>query len=640
MGNDNMQESTTLQRVRSAKRMPEATSSLRHGSWSTSVAWIVLLASLLISFLVWYLARGVTMERAHERFLFRVQTIEAALRERLRAYEFLLRGSTALIAASEGVTRDEWRTYVTKLQVDLYYQGIQGIGFSKHILPSEKEAHVRQVREEGFPNYEIQPDGERPEYTSIVFLEPFNWRNQRAFGYDMFSEPTRKEAMMRARDTGSAAISGKVTLVQETDKDVQAGFLMYLPVYRQGAPQETPEQRGEALMGYVYSPFRMDDFMRGILYEKRGYVELQIFDGDAPLREASIYPSGNMEPLLSQFDRPHLAVHQSILEYAGRRWLLVFESSPHFEETIDTNSVNAVLFLGIIISLLLFAGVLSLIRSRNQALTLADMSFDLERANNGLREEIVERKRAEEALQKAHSELQDHAGRLEEANRDLEGFAYTISHDLRAPLRAINGFARMLADDYGHSLEEEARRRLGVIESSAAKMGLLIDDLLAFSRAGRYAMNVTRIDMNKLVADVVATLETSDACVEDDIQVSSLLPAQGDPTLIRQVLMNLLENAVKFSRKVPDPRIEVGSLIREDERIYYVKDNGVGFDMKYYDKLFEVFQRLVTEKEFKGTGVGLAIVRRLVSRHGGRVWAESKVNEGASFYFTLPGEGD
>jgi len=406
MGKDNTQESSASLPGRSATRTSEGTSPLRPGSWGKWMAWIVLLASLLTTFFVWYLARGVTMERAHDHFDFRVQEIESALRERLRAYEFLLRGGAGLIAASGEVTRAEWRTYATKLQVDQYYQGIQGLGFSKRILPSEKKAHIRQIRNEGFPNYDIHPDGERPEYTSIIFLEPFNWRNQRAFGYDMFSEPTRKEAMVKARDTGLAAVSGKVTLVQETDMDIQAGFLMYLPVYRNGEPQETLEQRREALTGYVYSPFRMNDFMRGILTEKRGYVELLIFDGDEPLKEALLYHGGDVEALLSQPERPRLFTRQSILECAGRGWLLVFESSPHFEETIDTGPVNTILLLGIIISLLLFAVVLSLTRSRNQALSLANMSLDLQRANIGLREEIVEHERAEEALAEERTRLQ------------------------------------------------------------------------------------------------------------------------------------------------------------------------------------------------------------------------------------------
>jgi len=248
----------------------------------------------------------------------------------------------------------------------------------------------------------------------------------------------------------------------------------------------------------------------------------------------------------------------------------------------------------------------------------------------------LQRTMAEEALKKAHAQLQEHARRLEETNKELEGFAYTISHDLRTPLRAINGFARMVAEDYGPSLEEEAKRRLAVIEANAVKMGMLIDGLLAFSRVSRTEVNICSLDMNRLVADVAEKVKTLNGDTKFEMHISPLPAAQGDPVLIRQVLANLLGNAVKFSRNNPAPRIEVGSFQKDGEQVYWVKDQGAGFDMKYSDKLFRVFERLVSEKEFEGTGVGLAIAQRIIQRHGGRIWAEGKIREGSTFYFTLP----
>ena len=416
MKKENIQGSTGSASGFSATQTSEGgTSPLRSvflGKW---MAWIVLLVSLAVTFFAWHVARGVVLERTNDRFVFRAQAIEAALRERLHASAFLLQSGAGLFAGSKEVTRAKWRTYITALQIDKYYPGVQGVGFSERILPSEKKAHIRQIREEGFPNYDIHPDGERPEYTSIIFLEPFDWRNQRAFGYDMFSEPMRKKAMVMARDTGSAALSGKITLLQETEKDVQAGFLMYLPVYRKGEEPETPEQRVEALTGYVYSPFRMNDFMQGLLIEKREHVELQIFDGDEPLKEALLYPSENIESRLSHSGHVHFFTYQSILEYAGRRWLLVFNSSPHFEETIDTGQVNSIMLLGIIISLLLFSVVLSLTKSHDQALSLANMTLDLKKANLGLSRELVERKHAEEKLQLYSAELKKKNKELQDA---------------------------------------------------------------------------------------------------------------------------------------------------------------------------------------------------------------------------------
>ncbi len=429
------------------------------GRWG---AWIVLLASLLITFNAWYSAKGEATKRAQARFDFRVKTIKAGIYERLQAYEFLLRGGSGLFAASDEVTREDWRTYVTKLQVNQYYPGIQGVGFSKRILPSEKAAHLRQIHGEGFPKYTINPDGERPEYTSIIFLEPFDWRNQRAFGYDMFSEPTRKEAMIRARDTGIAALSGKVTLVQETDEDIQAGFLIYLAIYRKGEPLETPEQRRKALMGYVYSPFRMNDFMKGILVEKKGYVKLQIFDGDKPLKETLLYRSDTAEEYHNYPEGRHFATNQSILEYAGRRWLLSFASSKYFEEGIETGLTNFSLLLGITISLLLFGMVLSLTKSSSQAIALANTTLDLEKANIGLRKEIMERERAEEQRDKLIADLQKTLSEV----KTLQGFLPICSNckkirDDKGYWNQIESYIRDRSEaEFSHGICPECAKKL------------------------------------------------------------------------------------------------------------------------------------------------------------------------------------
>jgi signal transduction histidine kinase/HAMP domain-containing protein len=250
--------------------------------------------------------------------------------------------------------------------------------------------------------------------------------------------------------------------------------------------------------------------------------------------------------------------------------------------------------------------------------------------------DITERKRAEEALKKTHTELQEHADRLEAANKELESFTYSVSHDLRSPLRAIAGFTRMILNEKGATFDPETRRKFGIVQDNAHKMGRLVDDLLRLSRLGRIELNWSKVDMKGLVREVLQEIRTTEPEREFTAEIRDLPRAHGDPTMIRQLLANLLSNAVKFTRGKQDARIEVGSFEESGEQVCYVKDNGVGFDMKYYNKLFGVFQRLVSEREFEGTGVGLAIVQRIVQRHGGRVWAEGKIHEGATFYFTLP----
>ena len=224
---------------------------------------------------------------------------------------------------------------------------------------------------------------------------------------------------------------------------------------------------------------------------------------------------------------------------------------------------------------------------------------------------------------------------LKAVNKELVGFSYSVSHDLRAPLRAVGGYAKILQDDYGHNLDLEGIDLLHRIMNNSKKMGALIDDLLTFSRLGRKEVSKAVINMTNL-ANLVVKEEVEVDAKKKEIVIHELSPAFGDQGLIKQVWINLISNAVKYSRNKSKPHIELGSYTKDNMTVYYVKDNGAGFDMQYYHKLFGVFQRLHSEKEFEGTGIGLAIVQKIINRHKGTVWAESKVEEGSCFYFTLP----
>jgi signal transduction histidine kinase len=245
-----------------------------------------------------------------------------------------------------------------------------------------------------------------------------------------------------------------------------------------------------------------------------------------------------------------------------------------------------------------------------------------------------------DVIQRLNADLErrvaERTAQIETSSKELEDFTYTVSHDLRTPLRAIGGFSRILEEDYGDKLDDEARRLIGVVCENARKMGQLIDDLLTFSRLGRKPVAATSINMEALARSALTEIGAPAAAGRARIEIHLLPEAWGDPALIKQVWTNLLSNAIKFSGKREQPVIELSGRADGAESVYCVKDNGAGFDMQYYEKLFGVFQRLHSEAEFFGVGVGLAIVRRIVSRHGGRVWAEGKVDEGAAFYFSLP----
>jgi PAS domain S-box-containing protein len=270
----------------------------------------------------------------------------------------------------------------------------------------------------------------------------------------------------------------------------------------------------------------------------------------------------------------------------------------------------------------------------------APLTFGGKAASQVIAHDVTERKRAEERIQNLNQELErrvvERTSALESANKELEAFSYSVSHDLRAPLRHIEGFVEMFVSSKAAPLDAESRHYLETIAESARKMGRLIDDLLTFSRTARAELRKTRFSIAELVRAAILDLgpETQNRRVE--WVVGELPQVEADPSLLRQVMVNLLSNALKYTRPRAVARIEIGSSQTESDIIVYVRDNGAGFDMKYAHKLFGVFQRLHRAADFEGTGVGLANVRRIIHRHGGRTWAEGEPDHGATFYFSLP----
>lgn len=345
--------------------------------WRNSVAWLVLAFALLVQLALLHHLEQKERRAAIKQFDLLVQTTTEAIRKRMIDHEQILLGAAGLFEVSGEVSRTQWREYNGLLQLAERYPGIQGVGFAKAVLPSELQAHIQSVRAEGFPDYQVFPTGNRALYTPIVYLEPFNERNRAAFGYDMFAEPVRHQAMSTAAETGTPRITSKVTLRQEIHDEVQAGVLMYVPLYRAGVPLQTSEQRVQALDGFVYSPYRLDDLMHGIVGANANLI-MHIYAGEDERPDQLLFAS--------RADEPETAPKYSQtaqLKLYGQTWTLRLESLPAFDAFFHSNK-GLIAGLGVGLSILLFLLTLSLSIRRGRAEALAQQ----------MTEHILENKRA------------------------------------------------------------------------------------------------------------------------------------------------------------------------------------------------------------------------------------------------------
>ncbi len=339
---------------------------------------MVFALSILATLVGWYFVTQTQQRNAESEFRLVAERTTLAIRRRLDSYEQVLRGGGALYAASASVSRAQWKTYVEHVEPGTAYPGIQGVGYAAVITPQMKARHIKSVRQQGLPAYDIHPPGERELYTPIVYLEPFSGANMRASGFDMFAEPIRRSAMERARDEGATAVSGKVRLVQDTAEAASAGFLMFLPVYRDGRLPATISERRVALEGYVYAPFRMSDLMAGVIDKTMDDIDLKIFDGPAATAETQLF-----DRQLASADAPgsRQVSLSSALEFNGRLWTLHFESLPNFLAKRDDQRSTILWVGGGLISLLMFGLALVQASTRDRALALAEQMLASSREN-------------------------------------------------------------------------------------------------------------------------------------------------------------------------------------------------------------------------------------------------------------------
>lgn len=349
---------------------PIADSPLQRRHWPTMLVTLVTLVTLIGLFFALQVLEQRREQNLRDSFAHESNRITTKINERVSAFAQILRAGSGLFAASERVDRAEWAAFVEKLDLDQAYRGIQGVGFSLYIPKQKLAAHLSAMRKQGFPDYVIKPEEGREEYTSIIYLEPFAGRNLRAFGYDMYSEATRNVAMEKARDVGDVIFSGKVTLLQETRADVQAGLLAYFPVYRNASLTQTVDQRRTALVGWVYSPYRMNDLMAPILAKELNAIRVQIFDGEEESAAHLLYDSGQGNAPDAVADEYGFAVTQK-LEMFGRFWTLRYTAMPGFANTQRFSSQWADLAMLMLIGTLVLGLSGSLISARRRGEAIA-----------------------------------------------------------------------------------------------------------------------------------------------------------------------------------------------------------------------------------------------------------------------------
>jgi PAS domain S-box-containing protein len=699
------------------------------------IAAVVLAITSALAIWSWYFSVFYVNEVGRTRFEAETERFAAAIEQRVRDHEQLLFGVKGLFAATTEVKRPQWRAYV-QTQPVRRYSGIEGIGFAPRVPDAEKTAHLRKIRAEGSAEYDLKPTGTRAEYYPVVYIEPSEGPNVRALGYDMYSDPTRRAAMDRARDTGLPTASASVTLVQDAgEKQQRAGFLMYVPIYRGARTPATPLERRAALVGFTQAVYHVHDLVHEVLGKGTFDVGLRVYDG-ADIASAPLVYDSESGAALSQARYASRFGGIRTVEIGRRTWVLDFRSRESFDRTVPFYEPVLVLLGGLAVSFLLFGITWSLATTRARAVAIAgEMTAKLRESQqqfqavadtandaivttddggnityinkaaekifgytvaeavgrsltllmpanfhdahnhelkrfletvagttvelvgkrkNGsefplelslsswsagerlfftaILRDVTERKRADETIRQKSEELA-------RSNAELEQFAYIASHDLQEPLRTVTSYVQLLVRRYGDKLGQDAKEFIDFAVDGVTRMQRLIQDLLAYSRVSGRAGEIASVDGNACLRNALANLETTIGEHRARVTHDTLPTVLADAGQLTQLFQNLIGNAIKFRRPDAPPEIHISAQPGANDCNFAVRDNGIGIEAQYRERIFVIFQRLHTREAYPGTGIGLAICKKIVERHGGRIWIESEPNKGTTFYFTLLRKG-
>ena len=524
----------------------------------------------------------VIINHTEERLESQMEDVKNRMERRMQAYEQVLYGGKGLFEASEVVTRDEWKTFIDIQMIGERFPGIQGVGVSKLIVGKDNlEIHIDQVRKEGFPEYTVIPEGDREEYHPIVYLEPFNERNKRAFGYDLYSEPVRHYTIDLARDTGITAITGKIRLVQETDDNVQAGFLMYIPIYAKEKPTQTIEQRRAAFEGFVYAPFRMDNFMTHVLSITDLDITLVICDTDTDPQ--NIMYDHNKVMNINESEINHSLSKSITIDVNQRQWILKGTALKTINTDIEQITPPAILVIGLILSGMLFF----IFRTYGKVIVIS-----------------------EQAVQK-------------EKMASIGELSARLAHDIRNPLSSIISWTELIQLNLKDNPNEKIANYTKSILKSTDGIKFQLNTVIDFVKSR--PTNISKNSIMLLIFDAIKTTPIPDTVKINTPTID--LDIECDKSQMIVVFSNLITNSIQAMNGNGNITINIDT--KGNNAIIEVIDSGPGIPKENTSKIFEP---LFTTKSM-GTGLGLVSCKNIIEYHHGKILVK---NDPTTFTIEMP----
>ncbi len=589
---------------------------------SAKLPFIILAVSILVTIGATYNFYQTAENKDTTRFNNEVEQIQSTIENKINLYIALLKGGRGFIESTDKLDHKTFADYVNSLGLDTNYVGVEGIGYSKVFLPNERQKLIEKMKSEGFLDFKLSPETERDSYQAILYIEPSTERNRKVIGSDMSTEKNRREALFRARDSGQAAASAKVTLLQENEQSKQAGFLIYLPIYKRGSSPSSIEERRENLLGYIYSPFRAEDFLDEIQKSNLNRdIAVKIYDGENSSENLLAQTNQqNFQNFTDQINKEYTS--EENLNIAGRNWKIEYKSLPEFNGQSNVGWTPVIFLGGMIFSFLVFGITYWEASARNKMQATAAELYELESQKQTLLE------KEQKARQSA-----------ERANKAKDEFIAVVSHELRTPLNAIAGWAKILKTD---SLSNNTKSlALEKVDKNLRLQAQLVEELLDYSQIISEGISEgKKIAFSEIFEFSCQQLEEKlqekniEFVKENKLNGHKIL---GDEDKMKILIRNLLSNAVKFTDD--GGKIEASVSENNGDIQLTVKDNGKGINPDFLPFIFDSFRQHdnTSTRIHGGLGLGLAISNHIVKLHNGTIKAHSEgTGKGATFIVKLP----